>query len=93
MDIDSIIVLVVTTLIGLVVRSLYSKVSKIPSNDDLESIRVAVSGVKKFIEEVKKEDSITETKQWTKLDNLSERVGKLEGQIEGLIMMMRDKHG
>jgi hypothetical protein len=61
--------------------------------ENLEAIRTAVSGVTRALEDIRKEDIATETKQWTKIDTLAEKVGKLEGQMELIILKERGLNG
>lgn len=74
----------IITVLGLLIKAIWTKVSKIPSNDDIEVIRVAVSGVRQYIEQTKKEDFDVDSKQWAKIDDINARLGKVEGMLEML---------
>ena len=84
MEVEEIIAFVIITVLGLFIKSIYTKISKIPSMDDIAAIRIAVSGIKEYTEQLKKEDIETETKQWTKIDDINARLGKVEGIVEML---------
>jgi hypothetical protein len=81
MDIDSILLLAFTTLIGLAVRALWKRVSEIPKISDIHEVR-------KDIEAFKKADTDIENKQWTELDSINRKLAKLEAQVE---ILLKDK--
>ena len=90
-DMSSYITFGVITLLGLLIKSLYTRVSQIPKAEEIEAIRVAVSGVRQFIEQEIKEDNEMTAKQWTKIDDINARLAKVEGMIE--LINMRGKNG
>jgi hypothetical protein len=90
-NIESIVMLGVTTMFGLWVRSIYKRISEIPSKGDIDALKTALSGIKQYVDDAGKRDYEQEQKQWDKIDSLVSDMGEVKGEIKGIETIIKGK--
>jgi hypothetical protein len=105
MDISQYISFTVITLLGLFIKFLWSKIRQIPTKEDIKILKLkiddevksadaVISGIKLWLTSIQKEDSETKARQWTEINKINDRLGRLEGMIEGIqIIIQRGLNG
>ena len=100
MDIEEIIAFIIITLLGWGLNSLRVRIKSIPDvkditklqeelNEKIEDVNKTISGVKAWINTAKEQDNVMEKNQWGEINDLTKRLGQVEGKVEGIQIIIK----